>query len=300
MYRLREGMPALHGGEDVKKRNSVGLHILISNDDGIMAAGLRSLVMACAAAGHRVDVVCPDQERSATSHSLTTQQAIQAKRMDEVFGGQVRAWACSGTPADAVKLALTTLLSESPDVVLAGINHGPNLGCDVLYSGTVAAAMEGTLLGVPAMAVSSGWTQWHQSGGAPTAWVLAVVQHCLAKGWPPGVLLNMNLPGCPASQIRGVQWCRPCGRRYVERFQAQPSASGGVLYRAGVEMTAEDPRHRVGPDLWSTDLVCVEAGWIALTPLQPQLFWHGDPSTLPPLAPLPISPNECAAATRGQ
>lgn len=272
------------------ERNSVGLHILISNDDGITATGLRSLVMACNAAGHRVDVVSPDQERSATSHCLTTQQAIRTKRMDEVFGGQIRAWACSGTPADAVKLALTTLLSEPPDVVLAGINHGPNLGCDVLYSGTVAAAMEGTLLGIPAMAISSHCTQWHDRRAA-TPWVLAVVQHCLAKGWPSGVLLNMNLPGCPASGIHGVQWCRPCGRRHGDRFQVQPSAAGAVRYQVGVEMTAEDPRHRVGPAPWPTDLACVEAGWIAITPLQPQLFWHGDPSTLPPLTPLPLSPN---------
>lgn len=276
----------------------MGLHILISNDDGVTAAGLQSLVTACAGAGHRVDVVCPDRERSATSHCLTTQQVIQAERMDAAFEGRVRTWACSGTPADAVKLALTTLLCEPPDVVLAGINHGPNLGCDVLYSGTVAAAMEGTLLGIPAMAVSRCCTPGHPSGVA-TPWVLAVVQHCLAKGWPPGVLLNMNLPSCPASKIHGVQWCRPCGRRYVERFQVQPS-TGGVRYRMGVEMTAEDPRHRVGPALWPTDLACVEAGWIAVTPLQPQLFWHGDPSTLPPLAPLPLSSNERAAAARGQ
>ena len=280
------------------KRNSVGLRILISNDDGIAAAGLRSLVMACDAAGHRVDVVCPDRERSATSHCLTTQQAIRVERMDEVFGGRVQTWACNGTPADAVKLALTTLLSEPPDVVLAGINHGPNLGCDVIYSGTVAAAMEGALLGIPAMAVSRCCTTWHQSGAA-TPWVLAVVRHCLTKGWPPGVLLNMNLPDCPAGRIRGVQWCRPCGRRHVERFQAQSSTRGGG-YRVGVERTAEDPRHRVGPAPWPTDLACVEDGWIAVTPLQPQLFWHGDPSTLPPLVSLPLSSNEYVAAARGQ
>ncbi|MCY4173411.1 MAG: 5'/3'-nucleotidase SurE [Cyanobacteria bacterium MAG CAR3_bin_5] len=278
------------------KRHSVRLRILISNDDGIGAAGLRSLAMACDGAGHRVDVVCPDRERSATSHCLTTRQAIEAKRMDEVFGGHIRAWACSGTPADAVKLALITLLSEPPDLVLAGINHGPNLGCDVLYSGTVAAAMEGTLLGIPAMAVSSNWSRWHELGAA-TPWVLAVAQHCLAKGWPPGVLLNMNLPDCPASRIHGVRWCRPCGRRHGEHFRVQPSAAGVAQYMVGVEMTGENPCHRVGPTLWPTDLASVEAGWIALTPLQPQLFWHGDPSTLPPL---PVSPNEYDAAARGQ
>ena len=124
------------------------LRILISNDDGVFADGIRTLAAAAVARGHHVSVVCPDQERSATGHGLTLQTPIRAERADELFADGVRAWACSGTPSDCVKLALFALLDEWPDLVLSGINHGPNLGTDVLYSGTVSAAMEGTSEGL--------------------------------------------------------------------------------------------------------------------------------------------------------
>ncbi|MFO8236805.1 MAG: 5'/3'-nucleotidase SurE, partial [Prochlorococcaceae cyanobacterium] len=113
------------------------LRILISNDDGVFAGGIRTLANAANARGHHVTVVCPDQERSATGHGLTLQTPIRAERADELFDDGISAWACSGTPSDCVKLALFSLLDEWPDLVLSGINHGPNLGTDVLYSGTV-------------------------------------------------------------------------------------------------------------------------------------------------------------------
>jgi hypothetical protein len=140
----------------------IPLRILISNDDGVFAEGIQSLAAEAHLRGHRVTVVCPDQERSATGHGLTLQTPIRAERADELFAEGVTAWACSGTPSDCVKLALFRLLDEPPDLVLSGINHGPNLGTDVLYSGTVSAAMEGTIEGLPALAVSSADFQWRQ------------------------------------------------------------------------------------------------------------------------------------------
>ena len=131
------------------------LRILISNDDGVFAEGIKALAMEAARRGHRVTVVCPDQERSATGHGLTLQSPIRAERADGLFGEGITAWACSGTPSDCVKLGLGKLLETPPDLVLSGINHGPNLGSDVMYSGTVAAAMEGTIEGLPGMAISS-------------------------------------------------------------------------------------------------------------------------------------------------
>ena len=130
------------------------LRILICNDDGVFAAGIQALAAEAAARGHQVTVVCPDQERSATGHGLTLQTPLRAERADQLFAPGVTAWACSGTPSDCVKLALFRLLEEPPQLVLSGINHGPNLGTDVLYSGTVSAAMEGTIEGYPALAVS--------------------------------------------------------------------------------------------------------------------------------------------------
>ena len=136
------------------------LNILISNDDGVFAEGIRALAKSAQKRGHKVTVVCPDQERSATGHGLTLQSPLRVERADELFGEDVKAWGCSGTPADCVKLALSELLDHKPDLVLSGINHGPNLGTDIFCSGTVAAAMEGTLENVPSMAISVASFKW--------------------------------------------------------------------------------------------------------------------------------------------
>ena len=104
------------------------LRILISNDDGVFAEGIRTLALSAASRGHKVTVVCPDQERSATGHGLTLHSPIRAEKADKLFGKGIKAWGCSGTPADCVKLALNELLDQKPDLILSGINHGPNLG----------------------------------------------------------------------------------------------------------------------------------------------------------------------------
>ena len=135
----------------------VPLRILLSNDDGVFADGIQALAAEAVRRGHRVTVVCPDQERSATGHGLTLQTPLRAERADELFAPGVTAWACSGNPSDCVKLGLFRLLEEPPELVLSGINHGPNLGTDVLYSGTVSAAMEGTIERLPSLAVSRGF-----------------------------------------------------------------------------------------------------------------------------------------------
>ena len=136
------------------------LNILISNDDGVFAEGIRALAKSALKKGHKVTVVCPDQERSATGHGLTLQSPLRVERADELFDKGIKALGCSGTPADCVKLALSELLDKKPDLVLSGINHGPNLGTDIFCSGTVAAAMEGTLENIPSMAISVASFKW--------------------------------------------------------------------------------------------------------------------------------------------
>ncbi len=130
------------------------MRLLISNDDGVFAEGIQCLANTLAIAGHQVTVVCPDRERSATGHGLTLHDPIRAEPVTGIFEESIKVWACSGTPADCVKLALGALVNHKPDFVLAGINHGPNLGTDVLCSGTVSAAMEGLLEKIPSMALS--------------------------------------------------------------------------------------------------------------------------------------------------
>jgi len=159
------------------------LRILISNDDGVFAEGIRTLAASAASRGHKVTVVCPDQERSATGHGLTLHSPIRAERADELFGEGIKAWGCSGTPADCVKLALNELLDQKPDLILSGINHGPNLGTDIFCSGTVAAALEGTLDGIPSIAISIASFQWKSFSFAGKL-ALDLAEKAIEQSWP--------------------------------------------------------------------------------------------------------------------
>jgi 5'-nucleotidase len=258
------------------------LRILISNDDGVFADGIRTLAAEAARRGHQVTVVCPDQERSATGHGLTLQTPLRAERADELFADGVKAWACSGTPSDCVKLALFALLDEWPDLVLSGINHGPNLGTDVLYSGTVSAAMEGTIEGLHALAVSSADFQWRHFQPAATL-ALDVAERLLQRGWPEGMLLNLNVPPLPAEQLGPVRWCRKAVRRYTDQFDQRVDPRGRTYYWLAGEVVNDLEAAVAGPEAWPTDVAHVNGGGVALTPLQPELFWRGNPSDLPAL-----------------
>ena len=258
------------------------MRILISNDDGVFADGIRTLAAEAARRGHQVTVVCPDQERSATGHGLTLQTPLRAERADELFADGVKAWACSGTPSDCVKLALFALLDEWPDLVLSGINHGPNLGTDVLYSGTVSAAMEGTIEGLHALAVSSADFQWRQFQPAATL-ALDVAERLLQRGWPEGMLLNLNVPPLPAEQLGPLRWCRKAVRRYTDQFDQRVDPRGRTYYWLAGEVANDLEAAVAGPEAWPTDVAHVNGGGVALTPLQPELFWRGNPSDLPSL-----------------
>lgn len=258
------------------------LKILISNDDGVFAEGIRTLANAAVARGHQVSVVCPDQERSATGHGLTLHTPIRAERADELFDDGVRAWACSGTPSDCVKLALFSLLDEWPDLVLSGINHGPNLGTDVLYSGTVSAAMEGTIEGLRAMAVSSADFQWRQF--VPAARIaLDLAEQMLERGWPEGMLLNLNVPPLPLEAIGPLRWCRNAVRRYTDQFDKRVDPRGRTYYWLAGEVANDLDAVVSGPSDWPTDVAHVHAGGASLTPMQPDIFWRGNSSALPSL-----------------
>lgn len=259
------------------------LHILISNDDGVFADGIQTLAAEACSRGHRVTVVCPDQERSATGHGLTLQTPIRAERADELFSPGVTAWACSGTPADCVKLALFRLLEEPPDLLLSGVNHGPNLGTDVLYSGTVAAAMEGTIEGVPALAVSAADFRWREFRPAAQL-AMEVAEGMLRHGWPEGLLLNLNVPPIAAESMGPLRWCRTAVRRYVDQFDRRVDPRGRVYYWLAGEVVNDLEARVVDPAEWPTDVAWIQANGPSLSPLQPELFWRGVEADLPQLA----------------
>ncbi|MDJ1173609.1 5'/3'-nucleotidase SurE [Roseofilum capinflatum] len=245
------------------------MKLLVSNDDGIFAQGIRALANTLAKAGHQVSVVCPDRERSATGHGLTLHKPIRAEEIDAVFDPRVKAWACSGTPSDCVKLALGALLPEKPDYVLSGINHGANLGTDILYSGTVSAAMEGLIEKIPAIAFSL--TSYTAQDFSVAANFAASLVSALDATQPfPPLLLNVNVPPLKAEAIAGVAITRQGTRRYDEILEKRIDPRGKTYYWLAGELTEDvldPPSQNPSDSPILTDVQAIRQNYITLTPL---------------------------------
>jgi 5'-nucleotidase len=249
--------------------NDSSLNLLISNDDGIFSLGVRTLANTLAQAGHRVTVVCPDRERSATGHGLTLHQPIRAEIVERIFATGVTAWSCSGTPSDCVKFALSAVLDTRPNFVLSGINHGSNLGTDILYSGTVSAAMEGTLEGITSIALSlASFTCQEFQPAANFARTL--VNQLTQQPLPEATLLNVNIPPVTEDAIAGVAVTRQGLRRYIETFEKRLDPRGKSYYWLAGEVVEEleQPEHLHLPSDIPTDVQAIRDNYITITPLQ--------------------------------
>ena len=259
------------------------MNLLLSNDDGIFSLGIRTLANTLADAGHQITVVCPDRERSATGHGLTLHKPIRAELVETIFHPAIKAWACSGTPSDCVKLALGALLEQPPDMVLSGINHGSNLGTDVLYSGTVSAAMEGAIEGIPSIAFSL--TSFAAQDFQPAAnFAKTLVQQFGKNPLPEAVLLNVNVPAVPQEAIAGVMMTRQGLRRYVDQFEQRTDPRGKTYYWLAGELVQDVPQpsvellvttaqgSRTLDSAWlnslPTDVQAIRGNHITITPLQ--------------------------------
>lgn len=245
------------------------MKLLISNDDGVFAVGIRTLADTLAEAGHDVTVVCPDRERSATGHGLTLHDPIRAEVVTSIFHPTVKAWSCSGTPSDCVKLALGALLDKPPDFVLSGINHGSNLGTDVLYSGTVSAAMEGVIEGIPGIAFSL--TSFASKDFQPAAKFATILMAKLAKQpLAQLMLLNINVPPVKWEEIAGVAITRQGIRRYFDTFQKRVDPRGKTYYWLAGEAVeeVEQPDNPHLPSHIETDVHAIRKNYITVTPLQ--------------------------------
>ena len=223
------------------------MNILVSNDDGVFALGIRALANGLAKAGHQVTVVCPDRERSATGHGLTLHEPLRVEQAEGVFDPEVTAWACSGTPSDCVKLALDAILPEKPDFLVSGINHGANLGTDVLYSGTVSAAMEGVLEGVSAIAISllSGYSNFQPAANFAVQLIAELEKQPLSLP----VLLNVNIPPVEAAEIQPPLIARQGVRRYFDQFEKRVDPRGRTYYWLAGEVMEEDAEIPMPPPL---------------------------------------------------
>lgn len=247
------------------------LKLLISNDDGIFALGIRTLANTLAEAGHQITIVCPNRERSATGHGLTLHQPLRVEIVKDIFHPNIVAWSCSGTPADCVKFALSakSVVDYRPDFVLAGINHGSNLGTDILYSGTVSAAMEGLLYGIPSLAISlASYTE--QQFQTAANFVTTFLTKLTDSPFPEATLLNINVPAISNEKIAGFKITRQGLRRYVETFEKRFDPHGKCYYWLVGENIEdlEQPNHIHLPSYVLTDVQAIKENYISITPLQ--------------------------------
>ena len=252
------------------------MRILITNDDGIDAAGIRLLERVAATLSDDLWVVAPADEQSGSGHSLTLTQPLRLRRHGD------RRWSVTGTPTDAVMMALAHLMKDNrPDLILSGINRGANLAEDATYSGTVSAAMEGALAGVPSIALSQAYARQGMGATVPfdaaEMWAERVLAPLAAAELSPGTLVNVNFPALDAASVRGIRVCRQGFRDYgrlhvVERTDPR----GFPYYWFGLAGTVETPGH-------TTDLEAVADGFVSVTPLHLDLTHDPSLDRLRPL-----------------
>lgn len=241
--------------------NSQGsLRILCTNDDGIHAPGLRLLAEVAGRLGD-VTVVAPDRQQSASSHSLTLHRPLRVTEIEPARH------VIDGTPTDCVLIAVNQLLAHRPDFVFSGVNHGPNMGEDVLYSGTVAAAMEGTILGIPAIAVSVAGSESEDLGSYADL-LHKMLERILGKSeFPSETFLNINIPDLPPSEIKGVRITRLGRRVYSDTLLRREDPGGREYFWIGG-----------GVSSWSggedSDFRALEAGYVSITPMHLDLTNH--------------------------
>ena len=234
------------------------MHVLISNDDGVDAPGIRALAESLGRLG-RVTVFAPDRDRSGASNSLTLDQPIRVRQIEAGI------YRVAGTPTDCVHLALCGMLKDDPDIVVSGINNAANLGDDVIYSGTVAAAMEGRFLGLPAIAVSL-VSRDHQPEHFATAARAAalLVERLLVDPLPADTILNVNVPDRAWEELRGFEVTRLGHRHRAEPCLEQHDPRGRPVYWIG----PPGPEQDAGP---GTDFDAVRRGFVSITPIHVDL-----------------------------
>ena len=236
------------------------MRILLTNDDGVNAAGLRLLERIAREFSDDVWVVAPTEEQSGAGHSLTLTEPLRLRRLGE------RRWCVTGTPTDAVMMAIAWVMKDArPDLVLSGVNRGANLGEDVSYSGTVSAAMEGALAGIPAVALSQGYAKEGMGDTVPfaaaEAWADEVLRPLIASPPEPRTLVNVNFPALPPSEVKGIRVVRQGMRDYGRlRIDRRTDPRGYDYYWFGLRPMPHTPGH-------ATDLEAVADGYVSVTPL---------------------------------
>ena len=237
--------------------------ILVTNDDGITAPGLHALYLAMAELGE-VTIVAPDAEQSAVGHAITTMTPLRFKEV--VLEGGISGHAVNGTPADSVRLAILTICQTPPDLVVSGINLGPNTATNVIYSGTVSAATEARILRIPSIAVSLATFKdpiWE----TPATFARQLAAEVLEHGLPDKVLLNINVPNLPLDKVKGIRVTRQGNSGYNERYEMRADPRAVPYYwQAGT--------YRMSDVDEETDALSVDQGYVSVTPVSFDLTAH--------------------------
>ncbi|MDR2383683.1 MAG: 5'/3'-nucleotidase SurE [Prevotellaceae bacterium] len=232
--------------------------ILLTNDDSVNASGLRAAIQILAPFGD-LFVIAPDVPRSGTSHALTVTTPITADKVEETDG--IKIYSCTGTPTDCVKLAMSCLLPRQPDLMVSGINHGSNSSVSVIYSGTMGAAIEAAMLGMPAIGFSLCDHSLNADFSGAVKYGATIVQDVLANGIPKGIALNVNIPALPFDEIKGIQICRQNKGMWNEDFILKPDpVTGEKLYW----LTGYYHNEEAGAE--GTDETALSNGYVSIVP----------------------------------
>lgn len=239
--------------------------ILITNDDGITAPGIRALIAVMAEIGE-VIVVAPDKPQSAMGHAITINSTLYLNKVS-AENAVITEYTCSGTPVDCVKLAVNEILKRKPDLCVSGINHGSNSSINVIYSGTMSAAVEAGIEGIPAIGFSLLDYDWNADFEPVKSFVKKIVEETLTKGLQEGVVLNVNFPKLKENEIKGIKICRQAKAMWEEKFDKRQTPFGKNYYWLTGEFVNQDK----GED---TDEWALEKGYISVVPVQFDLTAH--------------------------
>ncbi len=239
--------------------------ILVTNDDGITAPGIRALISVMEQIGN-VIVVAPDKPQSAMGHAITINNTLYLNKIS-AKNALITEYSCSGTPVDCVKMAVSEILHRKPDLCVSGINHGSNSSINIIYSGTMSAAVEAGIEGIPAIGFSLGDFNWDADFTPTLPFVKKIAMQVLEHGLPEGVLLNVNFPKLALDDIKGIKICRQAKALWVEKFDKRQSPNGKDYYWLTGEFINQDK----GED---TDEWALDNGYVSLVPVQFDLTAH--------------------------
>ena len=239
--------------------------ILVTNDDGVLAPGIRALIDVMSQIGEVV-VVAPDKPQSAMGHAITINSTLYLNKLSK-DGDLITEYSCSGTPVDCVKLAVNEILKRKPDLCVSGVNHGSNSSINVIYSGTMSAAVEAGIEGIPAIGSSLLDYDWNADFDSIKSFIKKITLETLENKLPEGVVLNVNFPKLKEKEIKGIKICRQAKAQWVEKFDKRKTPSGKDYYWLSGEFVNQDK----GDD---TDEWALVNGYVSVVPVQFDLTAH--------------------------